>query len=159
MSTAPETLNVKLRPAEQQRDLLKDIRADLDSALLDIVKANGNVKMLKATTCSYDPRSGCFTFKLEGAFKGGLSREEALYEQVAKQISGEQKEWDPQKGYIATPGDPMPPLFWEFNSNGERYTIVGANRGRSVIAARADGKRYKFKAEQIALHYAKKGPA
>jgi hypothetical protein len=105
------------------RDFLRVLRADIDAALVEVAKRHG-LKSLTADGCKY--RDDSFTFSVEGVVEGGLDRQAAEYEMRRK--------YD----------DKLPALGTTFKQGVRTFTVVGANRGSKIIAARDDGKRFLF---------------
>lgn len=110
---------------------LKAIRSDIDAALATIAAKHGiEIKTGKAV---YDPTALNFTFKVDGQFPGGISKEGRLYEMVSKYEAGL-----PELGAVLR------------HPRGEILTIVGANTtGTKILAKHADGKTYLYPVESI----------
>ena len=108
------------------RDQLKTLRAAIDAAMVEIAKQHG-LKSLKSGNCKY--RDDSFTFALEGVVEGGLDKQAAEYEMRRK--------YDPA----------LPALGTTFTQGVHTYAVIGANRGRKIIAQRADGMKFLFPRE------------
>ena len=108
------------------RDQLKALRADIDAALIDVAKRHG-LKSLTAAKCKY--RDDSFTFSVEGVVEGGLDKEAAEYEM--------RRQYDPT----------LPALGTTFTQGVHSYSVIGANRGRKIIAQRTDGMKFLFPRE------------
>jgi hypothetical protein len=122
----------------QFKALMKRIRDDLN-AHLSTYKREG-VGSLSIGNGKYDPEAGTFSFKLEGKLAGAKGKEALSYEYLVQL-------------YALSPSSPkLPPLGTAFNyaHDGQRHTIIGANRGEKIITRRPDGKQFLFRPEAIA---------
>jgi hypothetical protein len=109
---------------EVTRDLLKNLRSEIDAALLAVAKKNG-LKSLTAGSATFG--SGQFTFKLEGIVAGGQSKEADRYTSSSASFLG------------------LPKLGSEFKSGGHMYKTAGLNStGSKVLCDRDDGKVFLF---------------
>lgn len=110
------------------RNLLRAVRASLDAALAGVAEEHG-LRSLKSCACTFDPRAGCFTFKVEGVVEGGVDRGGALYEQLRRLRPA------------------LPTRETEFVYEDERYRIVGANTTLTKVLVRRvrDDKGYQFR--------------
>lgn len=104
------------------RDLLKALRADIDSTLSAIATAHG-LKSLRLGNATFDPGAGSFVFKLEGLVEGGLGKDAARLEMERRFDSG------------------LPTVGQAFTYGGTAYVATGINaRATKILARRADGK-------------------
>lgn len=110
---------------------LKAIRADIDKALADVASKHGiTIATGKAT---YDPSALNFTFKVEGQFPGGISKEGRMYEMLKQYTEGL-----PELGAVLR------------HPRGEILTVIGANTtGTKVLAKHSDGKTYLYGVDAI----------
>ena len=118
---------------------LPEIRTDVDNALLIIAKRHG-LKSLACGRGTYDPRAGCFTFKLEGVTNGGLNREAVRYKEMGEVLN-------------------LPPLDTIFTTHdGHEFKPTGLNTtATKVIAQRLDNqKSYLFPISLVHLYIDKK---
>lgn len=113
------------------RNHLKAIRADIDKVLAEVAAKHGiTIGTGKAT---YDPTALNFTFKVEGQFPGGMTKEANLYEQIRRYTEGL-----PEVGAVLK------------HPKGYTLTIAGCNTtGSKVLATHADGKTYLYPVEAI----------
>lgn len=110
------------------KDKLREIRTDMDAALLAVAKRH-NLQSLTAAHCVFDTIAGSFTFKVEGITEGGKDKSAALYD-TFRQLS---------------PATKLPPRGTKFTCAGRTHEIVGCNTTRSkVLTVRDDGKRFQF---------------
>lgn len=121
------------------RNTLRTLRTEIDKALAVVALKNGLTR-LAAGSCTFDPSSGNFTFKVEGVASGGTDRAGALYNSI--------REFDKE----------LPPLGHAFIYQDTRYEIIGANTtGTKVRLRRGDGKTFQFKTDLLKAFIAKKG--
>lgn len=115
-----------VKSSEEFRQLIKHLRTDINAALEKVAKEHG-VATLQAANATFDPSAGSFTFKLEGVLKGAKGKEATSYEQLKELYYPD-----------------LPPLGFIFNSraDGQRHTVIGANRGRKIISKRTDGRMF-----------------
>lgn len=139
------------RDYAKERHTLLTTRGLIDKALLDLaaaLKAAG-VKELKLGNAKFDEDG--FSFKLEGVFEGGKSREERDYEILARHTSGLPPLFSYVKVSNAAPGR---------NREGSVRIVGGKLQGRfNVACVRADGKRVWYRSEDIARLAEKQGVA
>lgn len=147
---------------EKERRQLEAVRQQLDVHLAGFAQRLG-LKSLKLGNCKFTPDG--FTFKLDGVFAGGQSKEETAYEALRewkRQPMGAMADgrWHPE----AIPGFELPPLGTLINTNGQQgkmVTVVGA-RPRAqfnVIVADKQGRRTCYRDVDIARLYKKQYPA
>lgn len=111
------------------RNQMKELRVAINKALTP-VSQQFSLEKLQVESGTFDPERGWFTFKLEGAASGGVSREQAAYDMWA-------------------PVYKLPKHGTPFVYGGKRYKIAGfAARGRKVLAS-LDGKMFKFPVDVV----------
>lgn len=129
---------------------LKRLREEITMALGAVIDNNKGLQ-LTLGHCSYD-RGGSFTFKLEGTFAGGQSKDEQNYTQLADLLAmntHEAKTVNGKTEFVQKEGLKMPPLHAHImDRNGMVYVITGATRGRKIIVA-SGGKNYTMKPEGV----------
>lgn len=111
------------------KDFLRDIRVDIDTALTAVAKKHEI--SLTAGHCTFDPSSGNFTFKLEGVTKGGLDKSGALYQDLRRLRPT------------------LPELRSTFVYNGKQHEVVGANTTGTKVIAKCGDKRYQFPVDAV----------
>lgn len=119
--------------AKLDRNTVSSIRADIDAALLEIIRKHGLSSLRTQGTLSYDPACGSFSCKVVGVVAGGKSREVVAYEQSADLLG-------------------LPPLGSEFNWQGRVYKTVGLRGGRAPLKTICDrgGKLYSIPVAVVA---------
>lgn len=129
---------------------LKRLREEITMALGAVIDNNKGLQ-LTLGHCSYD-RGGSFTFKLEGTFAGGETKDEQNYKELAGILAmgtHEVKQVDGKAEFVKKEGLQMPPLHAHImDRNGMVYVITGATRGRKIIVA-SGGKNYTMKPEGV----------
>lgn len=129
---------------------LQNLREEINVALAAVLDNNKGLQ-LKLGHCSYD-RGGSFTFKLEGTFAGGASKDEQNYNQLVEVLAmptHEVKSVNGKPEFVQKEGLKMPPLHAHImDRNGMVYVITGATRGRKIIVA-SGGKNYTMKPEGV----------
>lgn len=119
------------------KDFLRQVRADIDAALVSVAKKNG-LASLKAANCTYGP--GNFKFNVEGVVEGGLDKDAERYQQCVKLLN-------------------LPPLGADLTIAGKRYKTSGLNNPCSkVIVTRDDGKRFLYPVEVVTAMAAAQKP-
>jgi hypothetical protein len=126
------------------KDMLKDVRVDVDAALEQIAKTYGIAK-LRLGNCTYDPTAGSFTFKLEGVMEGGIGKEGARLQM--------------EQSFDAD----LPKVGESFFFGTSNYTATGMNTTGSKVVVRRekDGKTFLIKrdAAKVAVRTARQAVA
>jgi hypothetical protein len=117
------------------KQMLQQIRIDMNAALEAVAKKHG-LNKLAAGNCSYDP-AGAFTFKVEGVIGGGLSKDEARYENERSAYG-------------------LPPLGAHWTDQSGTNVIEGMTAGGKVIFSRG-GKKFVADADAVKVRVAKYG--
>ncbi len=120
------------------KNLLKELREDIDAALHSVRKAHG-LASLKVGNCSY-AAGGSFTFKLEGQIAGGKSKEASMYESWM-QVN-----------------DELPPLGTQLTNANGTYTIEGMNTTGTKVYASRGGVQYLLKTADVERMWRKVNP-
>lgn len=112
---------------EITRQLLKQVREDLDQAIQQVAQKHG--LELKTGNMSYS--STCFTAKIEGSCANGPTKMESDYEQIRNLYN-------------------LPPLNSMVNIAGSpsKHRIIGW-KGRSVIVESDRGAKYRVNPDDI----------
>lgn len=112
------------------KELLKTLRVDMDAALAAVAEKHG--VSLKVGNCTFS--ADTFTFKVEGIAEGGVTKEAAYYEMMAK--------FDKE----------LPPLNAVVKVCGQLFNVVGMrSRGKNtmVIKRVTDGKIFVASAMSV----------
>lgn len=126
-----------IKSSDEFRLLLKMLRSSMSESFDKLRKEHPEVATLVAASASFDPGSGSFSFKVEGSLTGGKTKEAANYDMLRE--------------YQFTD---LPELGFTFNSarDGQKHTVVGANRGAKVMTRRTDGRTFLWPAASIIQH-------
>ena len=136
------------RDYSKQRHALLVARGVIDKALLGLAEQlkSAGVKELRLGNAKFDDDG--FSFKLEGVFEGGKSREERDYELLRATIP----ELPPLFSYVKVTN--------AFDTRNPTVRVVGGKlRGQfNVLCVRGDGKRIAYRDHDIARLWAKQQP-
>jgi hypothetical protein len=112
---------------------IRELRSQIDAALLPVLKANGLSK-LEAGNCSFNPEDGTFTFKLQGAVIGAPTEDDKNRENY----TGLQT-------YLG-----LPPLGTKVTIRNITFTTTGLKKnGRTVLLDGDNGKKYQMYIEVL----------
>ena len=112
--------------SKEIRRQLDIVRAALDEVAKDLSAKHGI--SLRPGLATFT-REGGFSMKLEGAVRGGITREAEYYNLMRDELK-------------------LPPLGTQFAQRGEEHTVVGLRKTK-VLTRAASGKMYLFGIESV----------
>lgn len=114
------------------KNQIKELRSQIDKALLPVLQANGLSK-LEAGNCSFNPSDGTFTFKLHGAVEGAPTEDDnarQLYLSMRQCLD-------------------LPAMETPIVMRGKTFQITGLDKRCKNALLTADGKPYKTSIESL----------